>query len=137
MFFLPIRLGSIILLGCYEDEPWLGPRLVQVPAVTLLRTFKRIFDRPDYAGCAIQEGARSVVDYAVEFGTLPAESGWNEPELLCAFRRGLNVSVHATLVGALPKDLAEMVDQAIEMDKQQKERRRERASSTIPWHFPA
>lgn len=95
---------------------------------TFLTRFERIFDRPNYAGCAgdrlftIRQGARSVADYAVEFSTLSAESGWNEPALLCAFRRGLNDSVWDALVsGARPRDLAEMVDRAIELDNHQQE----------------
>lgn len=41
----------------------------------------------------LRQGAWSVADFAVEFGTLAAESGWNKPALLCALWRGLNDSV--------------------------------------------
>lgn len=103
-----------------------GTRLGDPSLDTFVARFERIFDRPNYAGCAgdrlftIRQGVRSVADYAVEFSTLSAESGWNEPALLCAFRRGLNNSVRDALVsGARPRDLAEMVDRAIELDNHQ------------------
>lgn len=79
----------------------------------LIKRFKWIFDRPNFAGCVAdrlftrRQGARSVVEYAVVFETLWAEAGWNEPVLLCAFRRGLNDQVCDVLVvGGRLKDLA-------------------------------
>lgn len=74
----------------------------------------------------ILQGSQSVADYAVEFRTLSIESGWNEPALFCAFCRGLNDLVCDTRVaGARTKDLAKMVERAIELDNYQRERRRE------------
>lgn len=100
-----------------------------------LRRFEQIFDRPNFAGCAgdrlftIRQGARSVAEYTVEFEILAEESGFNEPALLVAFRRGLNEPVRDALVaGAHPGDLAGMIDRAIELDNFQRERRRERPS---------
>lgn len=91
-----------------------------------LAQFERIFDRPNYAGYTgdrlftIWQGMRLVADYAVEFSILSAESGWNKLALLCAFCRGLNVR-DALILGAMPKDLPEMVDRAIELDNHQRE----------------
>lgn len=74
----------------------------------------------------------------MEFETLAAQSGWNEPALLCAFRRGLNDQVRGVLVaGAQPRDLAEMVDRAIEPDNYQHEWRWERFSRLVPLRFSA
>lgn len=116
-----------------------GSQLDSLPLDEFLSRFERVFDRPNPAGCAgdrlftLRQGRRSVANYAVEFGTLAAESGWNEPALLCAFRQGLNDSVSDALVtGARPKDLAEMIDRAIELDNYQRERQRERVFRPLP-----
>ncbi|KAL6458335.1 hypothetical protein MHYP_G00335650 [Metynnis hypsauchen] len=39
---------------------------------------------------ALSQGTRSVADYAIEFRTLAAESGWNEEALMAVFQQGLN-----------------------------------------------
>lgn len=82
--------------------PWLGHMSKTGSQLSLLsledfvRKFERIFDRPNHAGCAsdrlfsLRQGERSVAEYAIEFGTLAAESGWNELALLNAFRQGLS-----------------------------------------------
>lgn len=71
--------------------------------------------------------------YTVEFETLAEESGFNEPALLVAFRRGLNDQLRAALIAvARPRDLAEMIDRAIELDNFQQERRRERSRWPSP-----
>lgn len=60
-----------------------------------VKRFKCIFDCPSHAGCAanrlftVQQGDRSVAEYAVELGTLLAESGWDESALQNAYSRGL------------------------------------------------
>lgn len=74
----------------------------------------------------IQEGSRSVTEYAIEFGTLAEEATWNEPALLNVFRQGLSGWVSDALIGGpQPKDLVELIDHAIEIDNHQLERRRE------------
>lgn len=61
-----------------------------VPLGEFLRRFKRIFDRPNHVGCAsdrlfsLRQGSRSVAEYAVEFGTLAVEAGWDEVTLRSA-----------------------------------------------------
>lgn len=117
-----------------------GAHLNSLPLEAFIKRFERVFDRPDYAGCAgdrlftLRQGARSVAEFVVEFETLAAESGWNEPALLCAFRRGLNDQVRDALVaGARPRDLAEMIDRTIELDNYQRERRRDRLARSVPF----
>lgn len=75
------------------------------------KRFEWVFDHPDRTGCVsdclfmLQQGARSVPDYAVEFGILAAESGWDRLALQGAFRQGLSWRVHYALVtGVRPKD---------------------------------
>lgn len=108
-----------------------------------LRHFERIFDRPNFAGCAgdrlfiIWQGARLVGEYTVEFETLAEESSFNEPALLVAFRRGLNEQVRDALVmGACPRDLGEMIDRPIELDNFQRERRHELPPRPMPPRSP-
>lgn len=74
-----------------------------------------------------------MAEYMVEFETLAAESGWNEPALLYAFRRGLNDQVcDALVVGLQPRELSELIDRAIELDNFQCERRWEQALRFAP-----
>lgn len=55
-----------------------------LPFDEFVRRFERIFDHPDHVGCVsnhlfrIHRGSRSVAEYAIEFSTLAAESGWDE-----------------------------------------------------------
>ena len=118
-------------------------RLDSLSLAEFLTRFKRVFDRPNHAGCAgdrlltLRQGGRSVAEYAVEFGTLATESEWNEPALLCVFRRGLNDSVRDLLVtGARPGGLSEMIDRAIELDNYQRERQRERQQERVRSTLP-
>lgn len=77
----------------------------------------------------LQQGSRSVADYAVEFDTLAEESAWNEPALWSMFHRGLSGPVRDGLVGgAHSKDLDELIDRAIEIDNHQRKQCRERFS---------
>ncbi len=39
---------------------------------------------------ALKQGKRSVMDYAIEFCMLAADSGWNQPSLVDAFYSGLS-----------------------------------------------
>lgn len=47
---------------------------------------------------ALRQGKRSVLGYAIEFRTLAAESGWNQPALVDAFYNSLtdNLKHHLT-----------------------------------------
>lgn len=53
---------------------------------------KVVFDHPNYAFYAtdrlvtILQGELSVAQYTIEFWTLAAEAGWNEPPLMGVFR---------------------------------------------------
>lgn len=97
--------------------------------------FRTIFDHPDQAGnatsqlLAIHQGARLVVEYAVEFWTLAVDSGWNEPALQGVFRWGLNGQLwDALALRVRPRDLKVLIELTIELDKHVRERRQERAA---------
>lgn len=74
-----------------------------------------------------------MAEYAVEFGMLLAEAGWNEPTLRNAFSRELTDHVRDALAsGARPEDLHELLDRAIEIDNYQREQHREWSSRPNP-----
>uniref|UniRef100_A0A3B1K3I8 Retrotransposon gag domain-containing protein n=1 Tax=Astyanax mexicanus TaxID=7994 RepID=A0A3B1K3I8_ASTMX len=59
-----------------------------------LKEFKLVFDHPHHGQSQgellvkLRQGNRSVSDFALEFRTLAAGSGWNEPALRVMFRNG-------------------------------------------------
>lgn len=98
---------------------------------------KGVFDRPHYASDAtdcllsIQQGARSVVDYVVEFWTLAVLAGWNEPPLIGIFRYGLNRRLQETMaLQGRPKDFNNLITLATELDNYLGEQRQEQTIVT-------
>ena len=41
----------------------------------------------------LRQGARPVADFAIDFCTLTAESGWNTESLVTAFHQGLSIPI--------------------------------------------
>ncbi|KAI4898691.1 hypothetical protein NFI96_020791 [Prochilodus magdalenae] len=68
-----------------------------------IQDFKAVFDHPHEGRAAgellfqLHQGPRTVADYAVDFRTVAAGSGWNEPALLTVFRNGLNPDIRKEL----------------------------------------
>uniref|UniRef100_A0A3B1KEA5 Gypsy retrotransposon integrase-like protein 1 n=1 Tax=Astyanax mexicanus TaxID=7994 RepID=A0A3B1KEA5_ASTMX len=68
-----------------------------------LATFRGVFDHSLYGHASGEQlltttqGNRSVAAYALEFRTLAAGSGWNNPALQCVFFNGLNPIVQKEL----------------------------------------
>ncbi|KAK3511093.1 hypothetical protein QTP70_030284 [Hemibagrus guttatus] len=58
--------------------------------------FKEVFGRPEGDSalgeslCRLKQGNLSVAEYALQFRTLAAASGWNEQALITTYRQGLN-----------------------------------------------
>ncbi|KAK3538694.1 hypothetical protein QTP86_013036 [Hemibagrus guttatus] len=58
--------------------------------------FKEVFEKPSCDSsvreelCKLQQGTLMVTEYAIQFRTLAAKSGWNEQALLAAYRQGLS-----------------------------------------------
>ncbi|KAK3517743.1 hypothetical protein QTP70_017791 [Hemibagrus guttatus] len=73
------------------------------PIVTLLPNFiehfKEVFGKPAWDSligerlCRLKQGIMSVSDYALQFRTLAAASGWNEQALITTYRQGLDPRV--------------------------------------------
>ncbi|KAK3505766.1 hypothetical protein QTP70_004100 [Hemibagrus guttatus] len=65
--------------------------------------FKEVFGKPSWDSsvgeelCRLQQGKLMVPEYALQFRTLAAKSGWNEQALLAAYRQGLNPQVRLHL----------------------------------------
>ncbi|KAK3545820.1 hypothetical protein QTP70_015261, partial [Hemibagrus guttatus] len=65
--------------------------------------FKEVFGKPSWDSsvgeelCRLQQGKLTVPEYALQFRTLAAKSGWNEQALLAAYCQGLNPQVRLHL----------------------------------------
>ncbi|KAK3513472.1 hypothetical protein QTP70_015467, partial [Hemibagrus guttatus] len=65
--------------------------------------FKEVFGKPSWDSsvgeelCKLQQGTLMVTEYAIQFRTLAAKSGWNEQALLAANRQGLSPQVRLHL----------------------------------------
>ena len=112
---------------------------------------RKVFDHPVRGKEAtrrlmsLHQGSRSVAEFAVEFRTLAAESGWNNEALQGAFQRALNEDIKDELASRdESRDLDELISCSIRLDNRLRERRRERgfrsqrggssSSSNIPFH---
>ncbi|ROL48464.1 Retrotransposon-derived protein PEG10 [Anabarilius grahami] len=65
--------------------------------------FKEVFRKPAWDSsvgerlCQLKQGLMSVSDYAIQFRTLAAASGWNEQALITTYRQGLDPRVRLHL----------------------------------------
>ncbi|KAI2644730.1 Transposon Tf2-6 polyprotein [Labeo rohita] len=70
---------------------------------TFLRSFKEVFQPTSESGEAgeqivtLHQGRRTAADYALDFRTLAAQSGWNDVPLKLHYRRGLNPDLQVEL----------------------------------------
>lgn len=72
---------------------------------------------------SIQQGTRSVAQYAIEFRTLAAEVGWNNEALVAAFFHGLSDAIKDEVAARdLPEDLEALVSFLILIDIRLRER---------------
>lgn len=88
---------------------------------------------------SLRQGERRVADYAIEFRTLAADSGWNDAALLDSFLFGLSDPLKDQLAPLdLPEDLDSVIALAIKIDKRllerEREKRRPRGAVTPPSH---
>ncbi|KAI4890289.1 hypothetical protein NFI96_025570 [Prochilodus magdalenae] len=114
-----IALGSPSWFLASQVEPWTG--LLRCGGVygqatyeRFLQDFAEVFDHPNEGRSSgelllqMRQGTRSVAEYSLDFRTVAAGSGWNEPALVVAFRNGL----HPDLL----KELA-CRDEGLDLDK--------------------
>ncbi|KAK3552179.1 hypothetical protein QTP86_005115 [Hemibagrus guttatus] len=78
-----------------------NPMMSSLSAFT--RHFREVFGRPEGDSsvgerlCRIKQGNLSVTEYALQFRTLAAASGWNEQALITTYRQGLDPQVRLHL----------------------------------------
>ncbi|KAK3553387.1 hypothetical protein QTP70_003551 [Hemibagrus guttatus] len=78
-----------------------NPMMSSLSAFT--RHFREVFGRPEGDSsvgerlCRIKQGNLSVSEYALQFRTLAAASGWNEQALITTYRQGLDPQVRLHL----------------------------------------
>ncbi|KAK3544542.1 hypothetical protein QTP86_015846 [Hemibagrus guttatus] len=96
------------LLQCslvLEMQPHLYPteRSKVVFVITQLQHFREVFGKPSWDSsvgeelCKLRQGKLTVTEYALQFRTLAAKSGWNEQALLATYRQGLSPQVRLHL----------------------------------------
>nr|XP_057933442.1 uncharacterized protein LOC131132135 [Doryrhamphus excisus]XP_057933443.1 uncharacterized protein LOC131132135 [Doryrhamphus excisus]XP_057933444.1 uncharacterized protein LOC131132135 [Doryrhamphus excisus]XP_057933445.1 uncharacterized protein LOC131132135 [Doryrhamphus excisus]XP_057933446.1 uncharacterized protein LOC131132135 [Doryrhamphus excisus]XP_057933447.1 uncharacterized protein LOC131132135 [Doryrhamphus excisus]XP_057933448.1 uncharacterized protein LOC131132135 [Doryrhamphus len=101
----------------------------------LSQEMEAVFHHPDSLGIteggllALRQGSRRVADYALDFWTLAAESGWNEKALRQAFINGLTETLKDELATRdEPDSLKSLVSMSIRIDDRLRERNRNRVS---------
>ncbi|KAK3548058.1 hypothetical protein QTP70_004282 [Hemibagrus guttatus] len=82
---------------------WETDRLFQTSCTYFVKQLRDVFEYPaggkDVSTCLMQlsQGHRLAADYAIEFRTLAAQSGWNDVALKAVFQRSLNIELQAEL----------------------------------------
>lgn len=114
---------------------WQNDPLIRNNFEVFERELRKVFDHPVKGKEAskrllsLNQGARSVAEYSVEFRTLAAEAGWDESALQSVFLNGLSEQLKDEM--ALrddSDDLDSLVSTAIKVDNRLRERRRERTT---------
>ncbi|KAL0204491.1 hypothetical protein M9458_002509, partial [Cirrhinus mrigala] len=111
---------------------------------TFLQSFKEVFQpNPESSEAgeqivALKQGRRSAADYALDFRTLAAQSGWNDGPLKLHYRRGLNPDLQVELAcrdeGLL---LNQYIDLSIRVDNVMRARRPGRTFTSLPPTLPS
>ena len=100
--------------------------------------FRLVFDHPpdghDSASRlhSLNQGSRSVAEFAVEFRIIAARSGWGDEALKSAFRRGLNDSIKDLILRDRPATLTELISLSLKVDDRLRERRLEKRTRSPP-----
>ncbi|KAK3559268.1 hypothetical protein QTP86_009932 [Hemibagrus guttatus] len=91
--------------------------------------FKRVFDHPLSGRKAsknlltLRQKNGSATEYAIQFRTIAAGSGWNDESLMVCFLNGLSEAIKDDLAIREPaRDLENLIDQAIRLDNRLRER---------------
>ncbi|KAK3513203.1 hypothetical protein QTP70_009748 [Hemibagrus guttatus] len=118
-----------------------NPMMSSLSAFT--RHFREVFGRPEGDSsvgerlCRIKQGNLSVTEYALQFRTLAAASGWNEQALITTYRQGLDPQVRLHLAAhedsmGLEKFIQLSVRLATRMQLCFEEHQSQPAASTAP-----
>ncbi|KAI2645046.1 Transposon Tf2-9 polyprotein [Labeo rohita] len=112
---------------------------------TFLRSFKEVFQPTSESGeageqiVALRQGRRTAADYALEFRTLAAQSGWNDEPLKLHYRKGLNPDLQVELACRDEGlSLNQYIDLSIRIDNVMRARRPARPfTAPLPYQPPA
>ncbi|KAI4872535.1 hypothetical protein NFI96_006253, partial [Prochilodus magdalenae] len=113
-----------------------------------IRDFRAVFDHPDKGRetgdqlFQLQQGSRSVAQYALAFRTVAAGSGWNKMALRTAYRNGLNLDIRKELAYQVDGlSLEELIALTIRLDQLKQgstpASRRPTAARAVPLPLPA
>ncbi|KAL0159211.1 hypothetical protein M9458_042936, partial [Cirrhinus mrigala] len=104
---------------------------------TFLTSFKEVFQPTPESGdageqiMALRQGRRTAAEYALDFRTLAAQSGWNEGPLKLHYRKGLNSDLQVELACRDEGlSLSQFIDQSIRIDNVMRARRPVRSFSS-------
>ncbi|KAK3523580.1 hypothetical protein QTP70_002730 [Hemibagrus guttatus] len=87
----------------WAEPLWTQKNLVVKSLSGFINHFKEVFGKPAWDSsigerlCKLKQGLMSVSDYALQFRTLAAASGWNERALITTYRQGLDPRVQLHL----------------------------------------
>ncbi|KAL0154119.1 hypothetical protein M9458_050578 [Cirrhinus mrigala] len=111
---------------------------------TFLQSFKEVFQPSSESGEAgeaivkLRQGRRTAADYALDFRTLAAQSGWNDGPLKLHYRKGLNLDLQVELAC---RDegltLQQYIDLSIRVDNVLRARKSSRPFTPMPMTLPA
>ncbi|KAI2665820.1 Transposon Tf2-6 polyprotein [Labeo rohita] len=111
---------------------------------TFLQSFKEVFQPSSESGEAgeaivkLRQGRRTAADYALDFRTLAAQSGWNDGPLKLHYRKGLNPDLQVELAC---RDegltLQQYIDLSIRVDNVLRARKSSRPLTSMPLTLPA
>ncbi|KAL0175542.1 hypothetical protein M9458_027872, partial [Cirrhinus mrigala] len=111
---------------------------------TFLQSFKAVFQpNPESSKAgelivALKQGRRTAADYALDFRTLAAQSGWNDGPLKLHYRKGLNPDLQVELACRdenLP--LNQYIDLSIRVDNVMRARKPARTYMPLPLSQPS
>uniref|UniRef100_A0A3B1K1V9 CCHC-type domain-containing protein n=1 Tax=Astyanax mexicanus TaxID=7994 RepID=A0A3B1K1V9_ASTMX len=138
------KVAYIVSLLTGKALAWATPVWVHQPgvcttAMLFAEALSRTFDLPvrgEEAGARLlnlRQGRRSVSEYAIEFHTLAAESGWNASALASAFHHGLNEDLKDELAHRdSPTTLDDLIELTQRLDNRLRERYRVRTGDGPP-----
>ncbi|KAK3560575.1 hypothetical protein QTP86_010914 [Hemibagrus guttatus] len=83
----------------WAESLWSQDSPVTQSYAGFIEHFKEVFGKPSWDSlvgeklCKLRQGKLMVTEYAIQFRTLAAKSGWNEQALLAAYHQGLSPQI--------------------------------------------
>lgn len=126
---------------CWAESAYDRQGFSRMSFPAFVEEMRRVFDHPVRGGDAVQQlinlrqGDLCVADYAVEFRTMAADSGWNDTSLRGLFANGLSCRIKDELATRdAPRTLEELISLSIKIDNRLRERDRERGARPVSFN---